>query len=100
VPRPGDLGSRRARAHVISAALPLHRRASRLYAPLYPLAFEAFDLRAFDVIVSSTTAWAKGVKFRPDAVHICYINTVLAFRLRRGPLRGRLRTGRARAPRS
>ncbi len=58
---------------------PLHRRAFRLYAPLYPLAFEAFDLRAFDVIVSSTTAWAKGVKFRPDAVHICYINTVSRF---------------------
>jgi len=58
---------------------PLHRRAFRLYAPLYPLAFEAFDLRAFDVIVSSTTAWAKGVRFRPDAVHVCYINTVSRF---------------------
>jgi len=58
---------------------PLHRRAFRLYAPLYPLAFEAFDLRAFDVIVSSTTAWAKGVRFRSDAVHVCYINTVSRF---------------------
>jgi glycosyltransferase involved in cell wall biosynthesis len=59
--------------------LPLHERAFRLYAPLYPAAFEAFDLRAFDVIISSTTAWAKGVRFRPDAVHVCFINTVSRF---------------------
>jgi len=58
---------------------PLHRSAFRLYAPLYPLAFEMLDLRAYDVIVSSTTAWAKGVRFRPGAVHVCYINTVSRF---------------------
>jgi glycosyltransferase involved in cell wall biosynthesis len=58
---------------------PLPSGAFRLYAPLYPLAFESFDLRAYDVIVSSTTAWAKGVRFRPDAVHVCYINTVSRF---------------------
>ncbi len=58
---------------------PLRKRAFRLYAPLYPRAFESFDLSAFDLIVSSTTAWAKGVRFRPDAVHVCYINTVSRF---------------------
>jgi glycosyltransferase involved in cell wall biosynthesis len=59
--------------------LPLHRRAFRLYAPLYPRAFEAFDLSAYDVVISSTTAWAKGVLVRPDAVHVCYVNTVSRF---------------------
>lgn len=59
--------------------LPLTSRAFRLYAPLYPGAFEAFDLSAYDVVVSSTTAWAKGVITRPDAVHVCYINTVSRF---------------------
>ena len=58
---------------------PLRSRAFRLYAPLYPRAFESFDLSAYDVIVSSTTSWAKGVRFRPDAVHVCYINTVSRF---------------------
>jgi glycosyltransferase involved in cell wall biosynthesis len=58
---------------------PARSRAFRLYAPLYPCAFEAFDLQAFDVVVSSTTAWAKGVRTRPDAVHVCYINTVSRF---------------------
>ncbi len=58
---------------------PLRRRLFRAYAPLYPRAFEAFDLRAYDLVVSSTTAWAKGVIVRPDAVHVCYINTVSRF---------------------
>ncbi len=58
---------------------PLRDRLFRAYAPLYPHAFEAFDLRAYDLVVSSTTAWAKGVIVRPDAVHVCYINTVSRF---------------------
>jgi glycosyltransferase involved in cell wall biosynthesis len=58
---------------------PLRERAFRAFAPLYPRAFEAFDLSAYDLVVSSTTAWAKGVIVRPDAVHVCYINTVSRF---------------------
>ena len=58
---------------------PARSRAFRLYAPFYPRAFEAFDLSAYDVVVSSTTAWAKGVLTRADAVHVCYINTVSRF---------------------
>jgi glycosyltransferase involved in cell wall biosynthesis len=58
---------------------PLRSRAFRLYAPLYPRAFEAFDLSAYDVVVSSTTAWAKGVLTPPGTVHVCYINTVSRF---------------------
>jgi glycosyltransferase involved in cell wall biosynthesis len=58
---------------------PLKQRLFRAFAPLYPRAFEAFDLGAFDTIVSSTTAWAKGVIVPPGAVHVCYINTVSRF---------------------
>jgi glycosyltransferase involved in cell wall biosynthesis len=58
---------------------PFKRRLFRAFAPLYPAAFEAFDLRGYDAIVSSTTAWAKGVIVPPGAVHVCYINTVSRF---------------------
>ncbi len=51
----------------------------RLLAPLYPSAFERLDLSAYDTIVSTTTAWAKGVTFRKDATHVCYIHTVSRF---------------------
>ena len=59
--------------------LPGSSRYFRFLAPLYPAAFEHFDLSPYDLIVSTTTAWAKGVRFRPDAVHVCYIHTVSRF---------------------
>lgn len=61
------------------AAIPFANRNFRMLAPLYPAAFEAFDLAGFDTIVSSTTAWAKGIIVPPGAVHVCYINTVSRF---------------------
>lgn len=61
------------------ARVPGSNRYFRYLAPLYPRAFESFDLSGFDTIVSSTTAWAKGVIAPPGAVHVCYINTVSRF---------------------
>ena len=61
------------------ARIPFANRYFRVLAPLYPRAFEAFDFSGFDAIVSSTTAWAKGVRVPPGAVHVCYINTVSRF---------------------
>jgi glycosyltransferase involved in cell wall biosynthesis len=58
---------------------PFKQELFRAYAPFYPRAFEAFDLSAYDTIVSSTTSWAKGVIVPPGAVHVCYINTVSRF---------------------
>jgi len=69
-----------ARVHTSALqAIPGSARYFRLLAPLYPAAFEHFDLERYDLIVSTTTAWAKGVRFRPDAVHVCYIHTVSRF---------------------
>jgi glycosyltransferase involved in cell wall biosynthesis len=59
--------------------LPGHDRYFRALAPLYPLAFERLDLDSYDLVISSTTAWAKGIRTRSDALHICYINTVSRF---------------------
>jgi glycosyltransferase involved in cell wall biosynthesis len=59
--------------------IPGANRYFRYLAPLYPRAFEAFDLSAYDLVLSSTTAWAKGVITAPGAVHVCYIATVSRF---------------------
>ena len=40
--------------------------------PLYPYAMEALDLSAYDVVISSSSAWAHGVLVDPEAVHVCY----------------------------
>jgi glycosyltransferase involved in cell wall biosynthesis len=58
---------------------PLRKNLFRAYAPLYPRAIESLDLSDYDLVVSSTTAWAKGVHFSPSAVHVCYVNTVSRF---------------------
>lgn len=59
--------------------IPFANRYFRALAPLYPRAFEAFDFRGYDTIVSSTTAWAKGVIAPKGVPHVCYINTVSRF---------------------
>lgn len=55
--------------------LPAWRRHFRAYLPLYPFAVEGFDLRGYDLIISSSSAWAKAVRTPPGAVHVCYCHT-------------------------
>lgn len=59
--------------------LPGAGRNFRALLPLYPRAFEALDLRAFDLVISSTTSFAKGVRVRAGALHVCYMNTPTRF---------------------
>lgn len=55
--------------------LPAMERRFRQYFMLYPIAVEQFDLSAYDLILSSSSGYAKGVRRRPDAVHVCYCHT-------------------------
>jgi len=47
-------------------------RTFRSLLPLYPYAVESFDLRGFDLVVSSSSAWAHGVLVHEGTVHVCY----------------------------
>src|SRR3954451_8556576 len=47
-------------------------RTFRVLLPLYPHAVESFDLRGYDLVISSSSAWAHGVLVDPGAVHVCY----------------------------
>ena len=51
----------------------------KFYLPFYPRAFEGFDLGEYDVILSSSSAWAKGVKKKKGQLHICYCYTPMRF---------------------
>lgn len=59
--------------------LPGINRWFRAYAPLLPAAVESFDLSGFDVILSSSFAFAKGVIPPLSACHICYCHTPLRY---------------------
>src|SRR5918999_1597222 len=47
-------------------------RTFRWLLPLYPHAIESLDLRGYDLVISSSSAWAHGVLPDPGAVHVCY----------------------------
>jgi glycosyltransferase involved in cell wall biosynthesis len=51
----------------------------RLMAPFYYPAFRLLDLQDYDVIISSSTSFAKCVRKRPDATHICFCHNVTRF---------------------
>jgi glycosyltransferase involved in cell wall biosynthesis len=55
--------------------VPFARRRYRGYLPLMPLAIEQFDLSAYDLVISSWHAVAKGVITGPDQLHVCYCNS-------------------------
>jgi glycosyltransferase involved in cell wall biosynthesis len=55
--------------------LPNWKRNFRSFMPLYPFAVRSFDLRGYDVVITSSSAFAKGVRVPPEALHLCYCYT-------------------------
>lgn len=51
----------------------------RWWLPLMPAAIESLDVSGFDVVLSSTSGFAKGVLTQPGTVHICYCHTPTRF---------------------
>lgn len=70
---------RRAKTTSFLQSLPRPRRWLRYYVPLMPLAIEQFDLARYDIVVSSSHAFAKGVITRPDQLHLSYVHTPMRF---------------------
>jgi len=54
---------------------PLAQIKHQLFFKYMPRAFESFDLNDFDVVITSSSAFAKGVITSADSVHICYCHT-------------------------
>ncbi|MGR2682373.1 glycosyltransferase family 4 protein [Chromobacterium haemolyticum] len=51
----------------------------RSFLPLMPLAIEQLDLSAYDVVISSSHAVAKGVLTGPDQLHISYVHSPIRY---------------------
>ena len=59
--------------------MPLARRHFRLFLPLFPRAVESLDVAAYDLVISSSHAVAKGVRTRAGQVHVCYCYTPMRY---------------------
>lgn len=51
----------------------------RSFLPLFPHAIEGFDLRGYDLVISSSHCVAKGIIPPPTALHISYIYTPMRY---------------------
>lgn len=74
----GFLGGRRVETSFVQR-LPYGRTKYRNYFPLMPLAVEQFDLAEYDLIISSSYSFAKGVITGPDQLHICYCHSPIRY---------------------
>lgn len=59
--------------------LPHAPRRYRSYLPLFPAAIGRFDLRGYDLVLSSSHAVAKGVRVPRGALHVCYCFTPMRY---------------------
>jgi glycosyltransferase involved in cell wall biosynthesis len=55
------------------------RRRHKLLLPFFPVAIEQFDLSDYDVVISSSGAWSKGIITKPETRHICYCHSPMRF---------------------
>src|SRR5271157_5712814 len=72
------IGYQRATTSILQR-MPGIRKRHRMYLPLMPLAIEQLDLSAYDVIISSSYAVAKGVLTGPDQLHVAYVHSPMRY---------------------
>jgi glycosyltransferase involved in cell wall biosynthesis len=59
--------------------IPFSRSEHHLFPILMPMAVEQFDLSYYDVILSDSASYAKGVITKPSTLHICYCHTPMRY---------------------
>ena len=59
--------------------LPFAKRYWPIYAPLMPYAVENFDLRGYNLVISLSWSFSKGVLTKPETIHVGYLCTPTRF---------------------
>lgn len=59
--------------------LPCAKKSYRSYLPLMPFAVEQLDVSAYDVVISSSHAVAKGILTGPNQVHVSYVHSPIRY---------------------
>ena len=67
----GRLAGRTVHTSFLQSLRP-NSRTFRPLLPLYPAAIESFDLSGYDLVISSSSAWAHAVICDEDSLHLCY----------------------------
>lgn len=70
---------RRVRGTSFLQRLPRPQKWLRYYVPLMPLAVRGLDVSAYDIVISSSHAVAKGVVTRKNQLHLSYVHTPMRY---------------------
>jgi glycosyltransferase involved in cell wall biosynthesis len=76
---PAALSEEVRRHRIVTSFLNPLRRSYRSLLPLMPMALESFDLRGYDLVVSSESGPAKGVLTDSTTRHVCYCHTPMRY---------------------
>jgi glycosyltransferase involved in cell wall biosynthesis len=79
---PGSVSPTIERRRIVTSfvqRLPDAARRYRSYLPLFPAAISRFDLRRYDLVLSSSHCVAKGARPAPGALHVCYCFTPMRY---------------------
>lgn len=55
------------------------RNRYRFFLPFFPVAVESLDLREFDLVISSSGAWSKGIITRLHTTHVAYLHSPMRY---------------------
>jgi glycosyltransferase involved in cell wall biosynthesis len=59
--------------------IPFSKTKHRIFPPLMPSGVESFDLSKYDIVLSDSSSFAKGIITGPETLHICYMHTPMRF---------------------
>lgn len=59
--------------------MPFGTKKHRAYLPLFPFAIEQFDLRGYDIVISSSHCVAKGVLTKAEQLHVSYVHSPIRY---------------------
>jgi len=59
--------------------LPFAKNRHRIFPQLMPVAIEQFDFSKYDIVLSDSSSYAKGIITGPETLHICYMHTPMRY---------------------
>ncbi len=59
--------------------IPFAKNYHRLFPQLMPMGIEQFDFSDYDIVLSDSSSYAKGVITGPETLHVCYMHTPMRY---------------------
>lgn len=59
--------------------LPFATKHHRIFPHIMPVAIEQFDFSSYDIVLSDSSSYAKGIITGPETLHICYMHTPMRY---------------------